>query len=291
LTEVAQLAGDFNTSSNYVASGLPKFNHLKEAEFVTRPDREIDIRQLPDLSNDNIRVEVENCVSALSRIKMEVILVNVMHPRLGIPAFYTIIPGAHFRERAAGTSVGMFSAKLISESNDPRWAIQELKKMDKLMPGKYFVDFFLGVTHISIHEPSKALKHLEEALALGPKQEDIPSIYSYMGVSLKELERYREAIKALEKGEQYDRERTDIYNLMGFCHFKLKEHEEAIECFRKVLKLDPGSAIDYANIASNYRDMGDRENAVRHYRLALELDPTIDFAGENLRNLEQTGKI
>lgn len=291
LTEVAQLAGDFNTSSNYVASGLPKFNHLKEAEFVTRPDREIDIRQLPDLTNDNIRVEVENCVSALSRIKMEVILVNVMHPRLGIPAFYTIIPGAHFRERAAGTSVGMFSAKLISESNDPRWAIQELKKMDKLMPGKYFVDFFLGVTHISIHEPSKALKYLEEALALGPKQEDIPSIYSYMGVSLKELERYREAIKALEKGEQYDRERTDIYNLMGFCHFKLKEHEEAIECFRKVLKLDPGSAIDYANIASNYRDMGDRENAVRHYRLALELDPTIDFARENLRNLEQTGKI
>ncbi len=291
LTEVAQLAGDFNTSSNYVASGLPKFNHLKEAEFVTRPDREIDIRQLPDLTNDNIRVEVENCVSALSRIKMEVILVNVMHPRLGIPAFYTIIPGAHFRERAAGTSVGMFSAKLISESNDPRWAIQELKKIDKLMPGKYFVDFFLGVTHISIHEPSKALKYLEEALALGPKQEDIPSIYSYMGVSLKELERYREAIKALEKGEQYDRERTDIYNLMGFCHFKLKEHEEAIECFRKVLKLDPGSAIDYANIASNYRDMGDRENAVRHYRLALELDPTIDFARENLRNLEQTGKI
>ncbi len=291
LTEVAQLAGDFNTSSNYVASGLPKFNHLKEAEFVTRPDREIDIRQLPDLTNDNIRVEVENCVSALSRIKMEVILVNVMHPRLGIPAFYTIIPGAHFRERAAGTSVGMFSAKLISESNDPRWAIQELKKMDKLMPGNYFVNFFLGVTHISIHEPSKALKYLEEALALGPKQEDIPSIYSYMGVSLKELERYREAIKALEKGEQYDRERTDIYNLMGFCHFKLKEHEEAIECFRKVLKLDPGSAIDYANIASNYRDMGDRENAVRHYRLALELDPTLDFARENLRNLEKTGKI
>ncbi len=291
LTEVAQLAGDFNTNSNYVASGLPKFNHLEEADFVTHPDKETDIGQLPDLSNDNIKVEVENCIAALSRIDMEVILVNVMHPRLGIPAFYTIIPGAHFRERAAGTSVGMFSAKLISESNDPRWAIQELKKMDKLMPGKYFVNFFLGVTHISIHEPSKALKYLEEALALGPKQEDIPSIYSYMGVSLKELERYREAIKALEKGEQYDRERTDIYNLMGFCHFKLKEHEEAIECFRKVLKLDPGSAIDYANIASNYRDMGDRENAVRHYRLALELDPTIDFARENLRNLEQTGKI
>ncbi len=291
LTEVAQLAGDFNTCSNYVASGLPKFTDLEEAAYVTTPERIIDISRLPDLSNDNIRVEVENCISALSRIKMEVILVDVMHPKLGIPAFYTIIPGAHFRERAAGTSVGMFSAKLISESNDPWWAIQELKKMDQVMPGKYFVKFFLGVTHIAIQKPSMALKYLEEALDLGPKEEDIPSIYSYMGVCLKDLEQYREAIKALEKGQGYDRERTDIYNLMGFCHFKLKEHEEAIACFREVLKLNPSSAIDYANIASNYRDMGDRENAVRHYRMALELDPTIDFAKENLWRLEQAGNL
>ena len=289
LTEVAQLAGDFNTNSNYVASGLPKFNHLEEADFVTHPDKETGIGQLPDLSNDNIKVEVENCIAALSRIDMEVILVNTMHPALGIPAFYTIIPGAHFRERAAGTSVGMFSAKLISESDDHQWAIRELMKMDRAMPGKYYVKFFLAVTHISLHEPTAALKYLEEALSLGPKEEDIPSIYSYMGVCLKDLERYREAIRALEKGEEYDKGRTDIYNLMGFCHFKLKEHEEAIECFRKVLKLDPSSAIDYANIASNYRDMGDRENAIRHYKLALELDPTIDFARDNLKDMLSKG--
>ena len=73
---------------------------------------------------------------------------------------------------------------------------------------------------------------------------------------------------------------------MGYCFFKLKDHEKAIQCFRNVLDLDPGSAIDYANIASNYRDMGDREQAVRYYRLALELDPSIEFARENLENLE-----
>jgi ribosomal protein S12 methylthiotransferase accessory factor len=287
LTEVAQLAGDFNSSSNYVASGLPKFSDLEEADFVINPEISVGIERLPDLSSENIRVEVERCVSALARIKMEVILINVKHPKLQIPAFYTIIPGAHFRERAAGTSVGMFSAKLISMNNDPYWAIQELEQMDKLMPGKYYTKFFLGITHLPIHEPSKALKYLEEALDLGPKEEDIPSIYSYMGICLKDLARYREAIKILQKGEKYDRERTDIYNLMGFCHFKLKEHQEAIGCFRKVLRLNPGSAIDYANIGSNFRDMGDTENAIRHYRLALELDPTIDFAAENLRKLGQ----
>jgi ribosomal protein S12 methylthiotransferase accessory factor len=286
LTEVAQLAGDFNTNSNYVASGLPKFSSLEEAQFVLRPSKKIDITLLPDISNDNIKVEVGNCISALSRIGMDIIVINTMHPKLEIPAFYTIIPGAHFRERAANTSVGMFSAKLIAEAGDPGRAISELKTMDSLMPGKYYVQFFLGISYLSLDEPSKALPYLEKALELGPHEEDIPSIYSYMGLCLKELAQYRESIAALEKGEQYDKERTDIYNLMGFCYFKLKEHEKAIQCFRKVLALNPGSAIDYANIASNYREIGDKENAIRYYRFALELDPSIDFARQNLANLE-----
>ncbi len=285
LTETAQLAGDFNTSSNYVASGLPKFNSLEEARFVTEAERTVDIGSLPDLSHDNIRVEVENCIDALSRNHMEVIVVNTMHPLLEIPAFYTIIPGAHFRERAAGTSVGMFSAKLIAESGNVPWAISELEKMDTLMPGKYYIQFFLGTAYLAAGEPVRALGHLEAALGLDPKHEDIASIYSYMGQCLKEMEQYGEAIAALEKGNEVDGERTDIHNLMGYCYFRLKDHEKAIACFRNVLDLDPSSAIDYANIASNYRDMGDRERAARYYRLALELDPSIEFARENLEKL------
>ena len=147
--------------------------------------------------------------------------------------------------------------------------------------------FFLGLTHLNLGEPSKALKYLERALELGPKKEDIVSIHSYMGVCLKDLEQYKDAIATLEKAESYDMERTDVYNLMGFCYFKLKEYEKAIQCFRRVLQLNPASAIDYANIASNYRDMGEKEKAIRYYQFALHLDPTIDFAKENLRVLEK----
>ncbi len=285
LTEVAQLAGDFNSGSNYVASGLPKFKELSEADFVIHSEKSVPLSSLPDLSNDNFKIEVENCVDALSKKGMEVILIDVTHGELNIPAFYTIIPGAHFRERAAGTSVGMFLAKVIAENGEPRWAIHELEKMNRLLPNKYYTKFFLGLSHLSIDEPSRALEYLEDALELSPNRQDIPSIYSYMGVSLKELERYGEAIKVLERAEEYERERTDIYNLMGFCYFKLEEHEKSIECFQKVLELNPSSAIDYANIASNYRDMNEREKAVYYYRLALELDPNIDFARENLQRL------
>ena len=286
LTEVAQLAGDFNTSSNYVASGLPKFKTLEEADYILRTDKVIPISALPDLSHDNLKVEIENCLAALSRKDMQVIALDVTHPKLKIPAFYTIIPGAHFRERAAGTSLAMFSAKLITENGDPTWAIAQLEKMDKILPGKYFIKFYLGSAHLSLSRPAEALRLFEEALALHPKEEDIPSIYSYMGLCLKDLEHYREAISTFEKAEKFDRERTDVYNLMGYCYYKLREHEKAIQCFRRVLEIDPSSAIDYANIASNYRDMGDTERAIRYYRLALELDASIDFARENLKKLE-----
>ena len=286
LTEVAQLAGDFNSGSNYVASGLPKFRELSEADFVMQAASAIDIQSLPDLSNDNIRVEVERCVSALERNRLDVLLIDVMHSTLKIPAFYTIIPGAYFRERAVGTSVGMFSAKLISQNENPLWALDQLERMDKFLPGKYYIKFYKGLAYLAVQEHGKALDELAEALRLDPKEEDIPSIYSYMGVCFKELEQFGKAMEVLRKAEQYDNERTDVYNLLGFCFYKLGEHEKAIECFQKLLKLDPSSAIDYANIASNYREMGNNEMAIRYYALALELDRNIDFARENLQRLK-----
>jgi len=160
--------------------------------------------------------------------------------------------------------------------------------MEELLPNKYFIKFFLGLSRLSSNEPLEAFRYLEQSLALEPKKEDIPSIYSYMGVCLRDLEQYTEALKVLEKGRQQDNDRTDIHNLMGFCYFKLKEHEKAIECFKEVIKLDPASAIDYANIASNYRDMGNTDEAISYYQLALELDPTIGFARDNLERLVTT---
>ena len=285
LTETAQLAGDFNTGSNYIASGLPKFQTLSQAGTIMNPKKMVSMKTLPNLANPNIRIEVENMVSALGKNRMEVMLINTMHPDLQIPAFYTIVPGAHFRERAVGTSVGMFSAKMIAENSPPFIAVSQLEKMNKLLPDKYYIRFYLGNCHLAMDDPETALPHFEAAIELDPPLQDQTSIYSYMGVCLKDMGRYEEAIGVLKKGEDLDKERTDIYNLLGFCNFKLKRHEEAIACFKNVIRIDPSSAIDYANIASNYRDMGNKEKAIQYYLMALEMDPSIDFARDNLEKL------
>ena len=288
LTEVAQLAGDFNSGTRYVASGLPKFTRLEDAAFVTQPEKTIDLSELPNISSDNIRIEVERCIAELSARNLDVFAVDITHPLLGVPAFYTIVPGAHFRERALNTGVGMFSAKLLIEKLGPARAVQELERFEKRLPGKYYTSFYRGSSHLTLKDPQLALRYFRQALERQPSRQDTAAIYSYMGIAYKDMEEYRLALSVLEEGEKYDPERTDIYNLMGFCHFKLKAHAEAIECFKKVIALDPSSAIDYANIASNYRDLGQKENAVHYYLMALEIDPSITFARENLEKLAQT---
>jgi ribosomal protein S12 methylthiotransferase accessory factor len=286
---VAQLAGDFHSGSNFVASGLPKFNTLDEAAYIMNPPRMVGIDALPDVSDANIRIEIERCVAALADNGMDVILIDTRHPQLDIPAFYTIVPGAHFRERAVGTSVGLFAAKHVAETFPPREALKRLSAIDADLPGKYYVKFYLGQCLIGMGRPDMALAPLAEASRLDPPDAEAADIYAYTGVALKDLERYEAALDALSQAERLDGDRTDVHNLKGFCHFKLKAHERAIESFQRVIDLDPSSAIDYANIASNYRDLGDHENAIRYYETALSLDPGITFALENLLALQKKG--
>jgi ribosomal protein S12 methylthiotransferase accessory factor len=285
LTEVAQLAGDFNSGANYVASGLPKFTRLEEAEYVIDPGASIQFGALPDLSHDNIRIEVERCVGALADRGMDIFLVDVRHPGLNIPAFYTIVPGTLFRERAAAPSVGMMCAKMMSETLPGDQAIAQLAQFDAELPGKYYLQFYLGQAHLNLGDIETSLGHLHKAADLHPPAEDLAGIHTYIGIAHKEMGRYRQALSYLQMADRIDPERTDTLNLMGFCHFKEKAYEQAVTCFKRVIALNPSSAIDYANLAVNYRALGNTQEAVEYYQLALALDPGIDFAREHLIQL------
>jgi ribosomal protein S12 methylthiotransferase accessory factor len=287
LAEVAQLAGDFNTGANYVASGLPKFRNIGDAHYVTHPGSEIDLASLPDVSNPNIRVEIESCVQALARRGLEVFLVDTQHLGIQVPAYYTMVPGAHFRERSRSTSVLMFAAKHAVETLATREAATALERIDAVLPGKYFVQFYLGLTRLKAAEPESAVAYFRRALELNPEPAEAPSIYSYMGVALKNIGRFDEALGFLQKGLELDQDRTDIHNLIGFCHFKRGEHEAAVAAFKRVIELDPSSAIDHANLGVNYQALGQADKARDCYRLALSLDPGIDFARARLSQLDR----
>jgi len=286
VTEIAQLAGDFNSGSNYVASGLPKPLSMDEVKYLTDSEKNIDADSMPNLSANNIRTEVERCVAAMGNIGMDVLMVDVTHPDLGIPALYTIIPGAHFRERSMINDVGLFSAKLLVELiPDPLLLEQKLEKMETILPSAYYLEFYRGRNFVNLGQLDTALLHFEKALTLTPEAEDLPYIYSYLGSCYKDLGQYEKGIEVLKKGLQEDDERPDIHNSLGVCYFKRDEYETAITHFHRAVDLNPASGIDYANLGVNYSRLGKTEVAIEFLTVALTLDPELDFANNLLNKL------
>ncbi|MFP7755710.1 YcaO-like family protein [Thermodesulfobacteriota bacterium B35] len=285
LTEVAQLAGDFNTSANYVASGLPKPLSLDEVEHVVRPERTIALDEMVNVGDPDMRREVLNCVDSLRRLDMEVLILNTMHPKLRIPAVYTIVPGAHFRERAAGGDAALFAAKLATQLLEPAALEDKLAAMESRLDSPYYLEFYRGKNLYEQGMAEEALERFERALARNPGEEDLPYIYSYMGSCLRDLQRFSEAITTLDSGLACDEERPDIHNILGVCHFKCENYETAVHHFRRAVELNPVSAIDYANLALNLEKLGRIDEAITNYHIALSQDPSIEFARKGLAEL------
>jgi len=286
VTEVAQLAGDFNSGSNYVASGLPKPQSMGEVRYVTGSGLCTTIGQMPSLADHNIKTEVENCVAALARQDLEVFMLDATHPQLQIPAIYTIIPGAHFRERSMIQDVGLFAAKLLVELVDDATQLeQKLARMEQLIPDAYYLAFYRGRNLYSNGQSESALAAFDRALSLSPEQEDLPYIYSYKGHCLKDSGSYDEAINALEQGRVMDDERPDLHNMLGVCYYKKDDYNQAIVHFHRAVELNPASAMDYANLGVNYRKIGKQDEAIHFFNLALALDPAIEFARQQLAEL------
>lgn len=286
ITEVAQLGGDFNTGSNYVASGLPKPLSLEEVSYLTSSGKKIAAQQMPDLSDDNMKVEIENCLTVLKQRNRDVFMIDVSHPDLAIPALYTIIPGAHFRERSTRHDAGLFAAKLLNELvEDQNLFNEKLEVMGTILPDSYYLSFYRGKSLFSRGDFSGAVTYFDQALEQNPEREDMPYIYSYKGHSLKDLEQYDEAITVLNQGCKEDDERPDLHNLLGFCYFKKEQYHDAIRHFERAVHLNPSSAMDYANLGVNHNRLKNSEEAIHYFTLALTLDSSLEFARVQLQEL------
>ena len=286
ITEVAQLAGDFNTSANYVASGLPKPASLAEIAYLGGQTGK-SINELPNLADDDIAVEIQRILSALTAIDLSVFLVDATHPQLAIPAVYAIIPGAHFRERASQGEAGLFAAKLAMNLLDDNAILdKKLTAMERLLPANAYLPFYRGQQAMNSGEPERAVDCFTKALKLSSTNEETAAICSYAGSCLKEMGRYQEAITMLKRGLDADEERPDIHNSLGVSWYKLGCYDEAISAFGRAVELNPASAIDYANLGVNHARIGERQAAASFLRLALTLDANLDFARRELAALE-----
>jgi ribosomal protein S12 methylthiotransferase accessory factor len=288
LTEVAQLAGDFQNRTSYKPT-FPKYHSLEEASYLTRTNGVpvVSLSDLPSISHDDLLVEIERAAETLkSRKGWDLFVVNVTHPTLDVPAVYSIIPGAHFLDRATGTDFPQHMARTLVLSLAPEEASNYVKRLIEFFGRRYDLVFFCGYAEAQRGDYARALDFYEQALAEAPSPSlERASIVINMASCWKNLGEYSRALKHLDSIEQEADSLKEFHHLRGVCWYYTGLYEKAIECFERAVEIDPGSAIDYANIASSLRRLGHEKEAISLYQMALEMDPSLEFARKAIEEL------
>lgn len=285
LTEVAQLAGDFDTDGSYMECGLPKYRTLEEAALLTETAVTVPIQELPSIDSMNFLIEIERAASALAFQGLSTYVVDITHPGLGIPCAYVVIPGNRFRERTRDVDCISHAARLACSCPNPVAASFLLEELDAAFPGRPDIPYYRGLLHENSGDPLSALQWHRLAASLTELPREKARIFCNIGNCLRISGDFTEAERALLTSIELDPGLKEAYNLLGYCRYRTGRHYEAIAAFEKAVSLDPGSGIDYANIASNLRALGLNGPAIHWYEMALELDPDIPWAREHLAEL------
>lgn len=284
ITEVAQLAGDFCQSSRYEPSGLRKFKTFEETKWV-REGKTIPISDLPDISDNDIYVELIKLSEDLRKKGFNLYSIDTTHGDIKIPCNYNFVPGFLFRERTKFPSVGLFVGRRLVEEEDIENAKKGLSRIEKTYSNAYFVPFFWGLFYMKIGDYNRALSFFEKSLPIQPDIEERSMVLFYMAHIYTQQTDYKEAVSLLDKAIELVGDNAVYFNLRGICNFKLERYHEAKDDFLMALDLDAGSAIDLANLGMCYKKLGDKFLAKHYLTEALKLDPSIEFARENLKDL------
>ncbi len=285
LTEVAQLAGDFETASVYEASGLPKYTSLDQAAWLYKGGL-APLDNLPHILANDFRDELLALCNGLLEQGFFLYSVDLTAPDLELPAHYNIVPGFAFRERDRYPSLGLFVGRKLAEEAPPSQALEGLEILASLYPEGHFVPFFQGLVQLRLEDCHGAHEQFLAAESLQPDAENQALAAFYAGYSLALMQQWEQAIAHLDRAIAGCDEHKEYYNQRGVALFKLGRYDEAAADFSRALELDRGSVMDLANLGLCYKFSGQASRARECLQSALKLDPALDFARQHLDELE-----
>ena len=287
ITEVAQLAGDFETSRVYEASGLPKFTGLEQVKWLEEGDV-VPLDSLPSVEDHNILNELMTLATGLDAMGTSLYAVDTRHPDLMVTTNYNFVPGFDFRERTPNRSIGLFVGRILAEDAEFDEALGGLEVVEEIYQGAYFLPFFRGLLALRMGDPAYAAKRFAEAEPLQPDSEEQALAAFYRAYSLSQLENWEEAIPHLDRAIDLDKECREFFNLRGVAYFKGAEYEKASKDFQASLDIDSGSSHDLANLGLCHKFMGNTEDALYYLGAALKLDPGLEYAQTHYDELKES---
>ncbi len=283
-TEIAQLAGDFETESRYEPSGLGKYQELDQGAWL-QSGPVVPVDSLPDISDPDIHREVQTLALLLEKQGSALYAVDTTHPQLQIPATYALIPGFSFRERTPSACLGLFTGRILAEEASYPRAESGFALLDAIYPRNHFTPFFRGLLDLRHQHLDNAIRQFAQAEALQPTPEEQALVAFYQAHALTGKQDWSTACRHLDRAIALSPGSHAYHNLRGTARFKLKEYPQAAQDFQQAIDIDNGSAIDRANLGICYKHLGQNLKAIELLHTGLELDPGLDFARQALDEL------
>lgn len=280
ITEVAQLAGDFDTEGKYVESGLPKFATLEEAKVVVEFDGEKKLSELPNLYAEDHTIELQTLAEKMKDLGYEIYLIDLEEEHLRLPAVYAIIPGILFRERTKIPYLYQM-VRTLPTYMPPQENKAILEEILKEIEDKYYLWAYYGNTLKELGKQEEAIFAYERALNLDPPEPDQVAIYTHLADAYFKKEEWERVIKTCERAILVG-EVPEVYNLLGRAFYKRGDYSNALRAFLRATELDPSSAVDYANAGYCLKAMNFIPPAEIFFRKALALDPNLTIAQRGL---------
>lgn len=287
ITEVAQLAGDFETSRVYEASGLPKFLDLEQVKWLEEGPV-VPLDSLPTVEDDNIYNELMSMAGGLKEMGNTLYSVDTRHPELMVTTNYSFVPGFDFRERTPNRSIGLFVGRILAEDVDFDEALEGLDVLGEIYPDGYFLPFFRGLLALRMGDPLYAAGQFEIAEPMQPADQERALTAFYQAYALSQVEDWENSVAHLDRAIGLDDECKEFFNLRGVAHFKGQRYEEAAKDFQASLDIDSGSPHDLANLGLCHKYMGNTAEALDYLQAALDMDPSLDYARAHYDELKQS---
>lgn len=286
VTEVAQLAGDFCTSSCYEASGLAKLTKLEDVQTLEQGEL-VAINTLPSIAHADFLDELNELARKLWQQGFKLYSTATTNPVTQIPTHYSFVPGFKFRERDKNASVGLFVGRILAEEMPDDVAVSGLAKLKALYPAAHYIPFFEGLLALRNGDAETAEASFLSSEAKQPDNESKALAAFYAAYAQTMQENWSGAVPALDRATALSPEMKEYFNLRGVCYYKQGEYANAALDFEYIIrKLDRGSVMDIANLGVCNKFMGNKEQAEHYLNMALELEPGLDFAKKHLDEMK-----
>jgi len=131
--------------------------------------------------------------------------------------------------------------------------------------------FELGIEELdTFRDPSAALPYFERVTRLTPKSH---RAWTFAGIALVRLERFKEGLKKLERAEQLGARNALLMEAKGDAYYHLGKFELACRGYQRAQALGGQGAIIESKLGVSEVRLGRKEEGIGHLRHAVEREP------------------